>query len=89
VISRYNPETLQAIAEASNGTFVGAEVTDKATRVRAALQRLRATSRTVSAGASKTPRFQWFVAPGALAPAPGYVARGACASAASRTPRTR
>lgn len=66
VISRYNPETLQAIAEASNGTFVGAEVTDKATRVRAALQRLRATSRTVSAGASKTPRFQWFVAPALL-----------------------
>ncbi|MBK7835862.1 MAG: VWA domain-containing protein [Gemmatimonadetes bacterium] len=66
VISRYNPETLQAIADASNGTFVGAEVTDKATRVRAALQRLRATSRTVSAGASKTPRFQWFVAPALL-----------------------
>ncbi len=66
VISRYNPETLQAIAEASNGTFVGAEVTDKATRVRAALQRLRATSRTVSAGASKTSRFQWFVAPALL-----------------------
>ncbi len=66
VISRYNPATLQAIAEASNGTFVGAEVTDKATRVRAALQRLRATSRTVSAGASKTPRFQWFVAPALL-----------------------
>ena len=66
VISRYNPETLQAIADASNGTFVGAEVTDKATRVRAALQRLRATSRTVSAGASKTSRFQWFVAPALL-----------------------
>lgn len=66
VVSRYHPETLQAIAEAANGTFVDANVTDKATRVRGALQRLRATSRTVAAGASRTPRFQWFVAPALL-----------------------
>ncbi|MFN8667594.1 MAG: VWA domain-containing protein [Gemmatimonadaceae bacterium] len=66
VVSRYTPATLQAIAQAANGTFVDASVTDKATRVRAALQRLRATSRTVAAGASRTPRFQWFVAPALL-----------------------
>ncbi|MCC6928635.1 MAG: VWA domain-containing protein [Gemmatimonadaceae bacterium] len=66
VVSHYTPATLQAIAQAANGTFIDASVTDKATRVRAALQRLRATSRTVSAGASRTPRFQWFVAPALL-----------------------
>lgn len=66
VISHYTPATLQAIAQAANGTFIDAAVTDKATRVRSALQRLRATSRTVSAGASRTPRFQWFVAPALL-----------------------
>ena len=66
VISRYHPETLQAIADAANGTFVDAAVTDKAARMRGALQRLRATSRTVSAGASRTPRFQLFVLPAFL-----------------------
>lgn len=66
VISRYTPEMLQAIADAGNGTFIGAEVTDKAARVRAALRNLRATTRRVAAGATRTPRFQWFVAPALL-----------------------
>lgn len=66
VVSRYHPEMLQVIAEAGNGTFIGAEVTDKATRVRGALQKLRATTRSVSAGVQRTARFQWFVAPALL-----------------------
>lgn len=66
VVSRYTPQMLQAIATAANGTFVGAEVTDKAARVRGALQRLRATTRSIAAGATRTARFQWFVAPALL-----------------------
>ncbi|MEP7381894.1 MAG: VWA domain-containing protein [Gemmatimonadota bacterium] len=66
VVSRYHPEMLQAIAEAGHGTFIDAGVTDKATRVRGALQGLRASARSVSAGASRVARFQWFVAPALL-----------------------
>ncbi|MCC6774344.1 MAG: VWA domain-containing protein [Gemmatimonadaceae bacterium] len=66
VVSRYQPAMMQAIAEAGNGTFIDAAVTDKATRVRGALQGLRASARSVAAGASRTPRFQWFVLPALL-----------------------
>lgn len=66
VVSRYHPEMLQAIAEAAHGTFIDAGVTDKATRVRGALQGLRAAARSVSAGASRIARFQWFVFPALL-----------------------
>ena len=67
VITRYNSEHLRLIAEAGNGTFIDAAVTDKATRVRSALQTLRRANRSISAaGTTRTPRFQWFVAPALL-----------------------
>ncbi|MGQ0647624.1 MAG: vWA domain-containing protein, partial [Gemmatimonadaceae bacterium] len=61
VVSRYSAETLRMIAETAQGTFIDAAVTDKAARVRGALQRLRSTTRTMAGGTSRTPRFQWFV----------------------------
>ena len=66
VVSRYNPATLQAIAEAAQGTFIDASATDKAARIRGALQRLRASERTVAGGVTRTPRFQWFLLPALL-----------------------
>lgn len=66
VVTRYNPETLRAAATASRGTFIDAAATDKATRVRRALQSLRATSRQVESGRNGTPRFQLFLLPALL-----------------------
>jgi Ca-activated chloride channel family protein len=66
VVTRYNPETLRAAAEAAHGTFVPAEATDKAARVRVALARLRAQPRAVDVGRDLTPRFQLFLFPALL-----------------------
>ena len=66
VVTRYNPETLRAAAAAAQGTFIDAAVTDKATRIRRALQSLRATSRQVESGRNGTPRFQLFLLPALL-----------------------
>jgi Ca-activated chloride channel homolog len=66
VITRYQPELLQAAAQAANGTFIDASQSDKATRVRAALASLRRQQRVTSAGETKTPRFQWFLLPAVL-----------------------
>jgi Ca-activated chloride channel family protein len=66
VVTRYQPEFLRAAAQAANGTFVEAEQSDKATRVRAALASLRRQQRVASAGETKTPRYQWFLLPAAL-----------------------
>jgi Ca-activated chloride channel family protein len=66
VVTRYHPETLRAIATESNGTFIEAGATDKAARIRAALQRLRASTRSVGGGVTKTPVFQWFLLPAFL-----------------------
>ena len=66
VVTRYTPATLQAAATAAGGTFIDASVTDKASRIRRALQQLRATARQVEAGRSGTPRFQWFLVPALL-----------------------
>lgn len=63
VVSRYTPSTLKAAADAAGGTFIPAEQTDKAARVRAALSSVRAAEIASSAGAQRTPRFQWFLAP--------------------------
>ncbi|MEO6446761.1 MAG: VWA domain-containing protein [Gemmatimonadaceae bacterium] len=63
VVTRYNADNLRLVAEAGKGTFIDAAETDKATRVRAALQNLRTASRSVSsASLTLTARFQWFVA---------------------------
>ena len=66
VVTRYNPETLRAAAAAAHGTFIDAATTDKATRVRRALQTLRATSRQVESGRNGTPRYQLFLLPALL-----------------------
>lgn len=66
VVTRYNPETLRAAAAAAQGTFIDAATTDKATRIRRALQNLRATSRQVESGRNGTPRFQLFLLPALL-----------------------
>jgi Ca-activated chloride channel family protein len=66
VVTRYHPETLRAAAAAANGTFIEATATDKATRIRRALQTLRATARQVEGGRNLTPRFQLFLVPALL-----------------------
>ena len=66
VITHYNPELLQAAAQAANGTFIPAESTDKAARIKAALASLRRQARTSETGDNLTPRFQWFLLPAVL-----------------------
>ncbi|HEX8848753.1 MAG TPA: VWA domain-containing protein [Gemmatimonadaceae bacterium] len=66
VVSHYAPDLLRAAAEAANGTFIAAEQTDKAARVRAALTSVKAAKVISAAGAQGTPRFQWFLAPALL-----------------------
>jgi Ca-activated chloride channel family protein len=66
VVTRYHPETLRAAAGAAQGTFIDAAATDKANRIRRALQTLRATSRQVESGRNGTPRFQLFLLPALL-----------------------
>jgi Ca-activated chloride channel family protein len=66
VVTKYNPETLRAAAAAAKGTFIGAAETDKATRIRRALQALRTTARQVESGRNGTPRYQWFLLPAFL-----------------------
>jgi Ca-activated chloride channel homolog len=66
VITHYTPELLQAAAQAGNGTFIPAEATDKAARIKAALSALRRQARTTETGENLTPRFQWFLLPAVL-----------------------
>ena len=66
VITRYHPELLQAAAQAANGTFIPAEATDKAARIKAALSTLRRQARTTETGDNLTPRYQWFLLPAVL-----------------------
>ena len=66
VVTRYHPELLQAAAEAAGGTFIPAEATDKAARIRSALSRLRTSTRSTQTGSNLTPRFQWFLLPAVL-----------------------
>jgi Ca-activated chloride channel family protein len=63
VHTRYSPENLRAAADAAQGTFIGAEETDKAAKIQRALSRLRATGRATSAGRERTPRYQYFLLP--------------------------
>ncbi|MGH7711454.1 MAG: vWA domain-containing protein, partial [Gemmatimonadaceae bacterium] len=58
VVTRYRPALLATLAEESNGTFIEAGASDKASRVRQALSGLRAAERTIQAGRTRTPRFQ-------------------------------
>ncbi|MBC8087268.1 MAG: VWA domain-containing protein [Phycisphaerae bacterium] len=66
VITRYSPETLQAAATAAGGSFVGADVSDKAARIRGALRSLRTARRVVDAREDHVPRFVWLLAPALL-----------------------
>jgi Ca-activated chloride channel family protein len=66
VVTRYSPTLLAAAAAAAQGTFIPAEATDKAARVRAALGGLRAQRRALDAGEDLVPRFQLFLAPALL-----------------------
>jgi len=66
VITHYSPDLLQAAAQAANGTFIPAEATDKAARIKAALSSLRRRARTTETGDNMTPRFQWFLLPAVL-----------------------
>jgi Ca-activated chloride channel family protein len=66
VVTRYNPTLLQAAAEAAGGTFIPAEATDKAARIKGALSRLRTKTRSTLTGDDLTPRYQWFLLPAVL-----------------------
>lgn len=66
VITRYHPELLEAAATAANGTFIPAEATDKAARIKSALSKLRTQARTTQTGDNLTPRYQWFLLPAIL-----------------------
>jgi Ca-activated chloride channel family protein len=66
VVTRYTPELLQAAAEASGGTFIPADETDKASQIRSALSTLKAQQRSVDVGAEQSPRFQLFLIPALL-----------------------
>jgi hypothetical protein len=52
--------------EAANGTFIPAEATDKAARIKSALGSCALGTRTTQTGESLTPRFQWFLLPAVL-----------------------
>jgi len=66
VVSHYKPDVLQAAAAAAQGTFIPAEATDKAARIKSALARLRTQSRAALGGEDRTPRYQWFLLPAIL-----------------------
>ena len=66
VVTRYHPEILDAAARAAHGTFIDAGETDKAAKIRAALQTLRTSGRMMEGGRSQTPRYQLFLAPALL-----------------------
>jgi Ca-activated chloride channel family protein len=66
VVTHYNPELLRVAAQAANGTFIPAEATDKAARIKSALASLRRQARTTETGDNLTPRFQWFLLPAVL-----------------------
>ena len=66
VVTHYNAETLRAVAGEPRGTFIDAGVTDKAARIRAALQSLHRAPRALASGTSRTQRFQWFLWPAFL-----------------------
>ncbi|MDB4881371.1 MAG: von Willebrand factor type [Gemmatimonadetes bacterium] len=66
VVTHYRPDLLQAAAAAATGTFIPAEATDKAARIKSALARLRTKSRATLGGEDRTPRYQWFLLPAVL-----------------------
>jgi Ca-activated chloride channel family protein len=65
-VTRYSPTLLQSAAEAGGGTFIPAEATDKAARIKSALSKLRTRARSTQTGDNLTPRYQWFLLPAVL-----------------------
>jgi len=63
VVTRYNPDLLRLAADAANGTFIAAEASDKATRIRTALRTLRTARRKVDSREDHVPRFLWLLVP--------------------------
>ncbi len=66
VITHYRPELLQLAANSAHGTFIPAEATDKAARIKSALSRLRTGARSSATGEDLTPRYQLFLLPALL-----------------------
>lgn len=66
VITRYSPELLEKAATAANGTFIPADASDKATRIRGALKSLRTARRSVDTREDHVPRFLWLLVPALL-----------------------
>jgi Ca-activated chloride channel family protein len=57
---------LEKAATAANGTFIPAEVSDKATRIRGALKSLRTARRAIDTREDHLPRFLWLLVPALL-----------------------
>ncbi|MEW5918227.1 MAG: VWA domain-containing protein, partial [Gemmatimonadota bacterium] len=66
VITRHRPDLMLALARETGGTFIEADASDKASRVRQALSGLRTAERTIQSGRAHTPRFQWLLIPALL-----------------------
>jgi Ca-activated chloride channel family protein len=66
VVTKYMPELLERAASAANGTFIPADASDKATRIRAALRSLRTARRQVDTREDHVPRFLWLLVPALL-----------------------
>ena len=66
VVSRHQPELLQAAARAANGVYIEASATDKAANIRRSLATLRRQGRMAQAGAERRPQFQLFLLPALL-----------------------
>jgi Ca-activated chloride channel homolog len=66
VVTQYHPDILRSAAEAAGGSFIDASESDKAAKIRNALQQLRGSTRSFESSTTRTPRFQWFVLPAVL-----------------------
>jgi len=66
VVTKYDPQTLRATAEAGGGVFIPSDAADKASLVRQQIARLKTAAHAVSTGRDLSPRFQWFVVPALL-----------------------
>jgi Ca-activated chloride channel homolog len=66
VVTRYSPDLLEKAATAAGGTFIPAEATDKASRIRGALRSLRTARRSIDTREDHVPRFLWLLVPALL-----------------------
>lgn len=66
IVTKYDPVLLKRLADAAGGTFIAADASDKATRVRGALRALRTARRTVDSREDHVSRFLWALVPALL-----------------------